>query len=157
MSTCPCPDPTELPWSLCWFLAQLVFNRQLSVGISTLHCEVIPAGIQQGIQGYSYNSFGLTKLNPKSGHHTGNNLCAALSARALSWNGTIQSPPFAPRVSILFPTGALVTPWGIPLPTGPFSCPSPAQGFFSLPHQLLPGKEDTGSPEFTSKTVIPSP
>lgn len=169
MSACPCPDPTELPWSLCWFLAQLVFNRQLSVGISTLHCEVIPAGgIQQGIQGYSYNSFGLAKLNPRSGHHTGNNLCAALPAKALDWNGWNDL-----NASILQRDNPVTSICSQSVHSVPHRCPGDTMGdssahrAFLLPHSsprlLLPSPpaaaREGGHRESRVylKTVLPSP
>ncbi|XP_063253765.1 uncharacterized protein LOC134550822 isoform X5 [Prinia subflava] len=53
-------------------------------------------------------------------------------------------PPGAPTP----PPGALVMP-------GEFLLPSPAPGLSSLPCQLLPRKEDTVSPEFTSEQSLP--
>lgn len=37
IQTCPCPDPTELPWNLCWLQTRLALKQQLCMEISTLH------------------------------------------------------------------------------------------------------------------------
>lgn len=58
--------------------------------------------------------------------------------------GTIQSPPFAPTVSILFPTGALVTPGGFLCPQGLSPAPLQPKASSPFPTSCCQGRRTQG-------------